>query len=89
VSRPEVQGFNFTLKDVEYETEKLVKGRVFADGRGIYIQFEKYGTKYDQIPVLIEQINGIPVVRVWSDYKQDDATHNIDIKAAKLPKGHA
>lgn len=87
MSRPEVQGFNFTLKDVEYETEKLVKGRVFSDERGIYIQFEKFGTPHDRIPILIEQINGTPVVRVWSDYKQEDATHAIDIKAAKLPKG--
>ena len=87
MSRATEQSFSFTLKDAEYETEKLVKGIVFANERGIFIAFEKFGTAHDRIPVLIEQINGIPVVRIWSDYKQDDATHDITIEKAKLPKG--
>lgn len=82
----ELPALKFDLIAAEGESRKRVKGRVSVDERGIYIQFEKFGTVHDNVPFLIEQIDGVPRVVVWSTLKQEDATHHISIPDARLKK---
>ena len=76
----------FDLIAAEGESRKRVKGKVTVDERGVYLVFEKFGTVHDDVPILIEQIDGIPRVVIWSDRKQEDATHHIDIPNARTKK---
>lgn len=86
VDNCENPALRFDLIAAEGESRKRVQGRVIVDERGIYVQFEKFGTVYDNVPMLIEQIDGIPRAVIWSDLKQEDATHYIDIPKARLKK---
>jgi hypothetical protein len=74
----------FDLIAAEGESRKRVKGRVSVDERGIYIEFDKFGTVYDNIPVLIEQIDGVPRVIVWEDRKVEDPTLKVSLENARL-----
>ena len=76
----------FDIIDAEDGTKKRVKGRVSIDERGIYIAFEKFGTVHDDIPILIEQVNGIPRVLVWLDKDVENATEVATLENARVKR---
>lgn len=44
---------------------------------GICVEFDGYGD-----PILIEQYDGHPMVRIWSDITQEDPTHEVSLEGA-------
>lgn len=57
---------------------------VSVNRHGIFVRFDGYGcaTDDDGECVLIEQLNGVPRVIVWSDINEEDPTHLIELDAA-------
>lgn len=78
--------FSFELKDMEGDGAP-VKGFCSVTENGIEIKFEGFSTVCEPpesgTPILVENRDGIPVVIVWSDIRQEDPTHLISLKSAE------
>jgi hypothetical protein len=82
-ARPEFH--QFRLVDAEDASDTVLDGFVDIFERGILVKIDGFGTAHDEYPILIEQINGVPIVRVWSDLASEDATHVVGLEKAKVP----
>jgi len=77
----------FTLVDATEDTGNTLKGRVeFANG-ALCIYLDGYGDCCSApghgTPILLELREASPTLAVWSDIKQEDPTHIIDLNGAK------
>lgn len=77
----------FSLEDVRGETDTRVTGFVTADFRGVYIQFDQFGTLVDNRPIWVEQRRGIPHVVVIPDPRDKAECHSLEDALRPLAPG--
>ena len=75
----------FNLLDATGETDDLLKGSVEINEDGVYISVDGYATPFDGITIVLDNVRGVPTLRVWSDFNQGDPTHEIELTEAKEP----